>query len=72
MDQDEIKQVPLNDLKAEEGADDLIESAAMQPYVRLAVALLEGKSIKDSVAAIAALPLEQRELSASLHESCWT
>jgi hypothetical protein len=60
MDQDEIKAVPLQDLTAEEGADEIAESAAMQPYMRLAVVLLEGRSLKDSVTEIAALPLEQR------------
>jgi restriction system protein len=60
MDQGEIKQVLLQGLTSEERADELAESAAMQPYIRLAVALLEGKSLRDSVTEIAALPLEQR------------
>jgi len=60
MDQDEINQAPVQDLKSEEEADELADSAAMQPYMRLAEALLEGRSLKDSVTEIAALPLEQR------------
>lgn len=60
MDQGEVKQVSLQDLTSEEGADELLDSAAMQPYIRLAVALLEGKGLKDAVTEIAALPLEER------------
>src|SRR5450432_1759494 len=33
MDPDDIKRVPLRDLKTEEGADELVDSAIMQPYV---------------------------------------
>ena len=37
---DEIRQVPLSELKSEEGAHDLATSPNMEPYLRLAMAEL--------------------------------
>jgi hypothetical protein len=54
------KSMPLGDIKTEPGADDLLESPAMQPYLDLAVAVMGGKDSAPAVAAIAALPLEER------------
>jgi hypothetical protein len=62
MENDEIKRVRVSDLREEAGAEDLIDSPAMEPYFRLAQAILEGSSIKEAVGAIAALPLEERYL----------
>ena len=47
----------MTQLKSEEGAEDLIDSEAMRPYVRVAEALITKQSLKDAVAEIAALPL---------------
>lgn len=53
-------QIPIRDIKAEPGAEDLLESPAMQPYMNMAVAVMGGKDASAAIAAIAALPLEQR------------
>ena len=55
-----IKQVPIRDLKAEPEAEDLIDSPAMEPYVKLALAVMGHKDAGPAVEAIAALPLEKR------------
>ncbi len=47
-------------IKTEPGSEDLLNSPAMQPYVRLAIAYVKGGSAKGALAEIAALPLEQR------------
>jgi hypothetical protein len=60
MDYDEINQARLNDLKMEEGAEDLTDSEAMRPYVRLAESIVTKQGLKEAVSEIAALPLEQR------------
>jgi hypothetical protein len=57
---DPIKQVPLSDLKMEPSGEDLLESAAMEPYMNLAVAMMGGKDPGPAIEALAALPLEKR------------
>jgi hypothetical protein len=60
MDPDEIEKVPIKNLKTEEGADDLVQSEMMGPYLQVAEAVLKNQGLKDAVAKIAALPLESR------------
>ena len=60
MDPDEIKYVPTKDLKFEEGAEELLHSPLMRPYVEAAKALLQNKDASSVIADIAALPLEER------------
>lgn len=60
MDPNETKQVPLKDLKIEEGAEELMDSASMQPYIRLAMAVMGNKDTRTAIAEIAGLPLETR------------
>lgn len=55
-----IKRMAIKDLKMEKGVEDLLESPAMEPYVRLALAMAGGQDLKDAVQDIAALPLESR------------
>lgn len=55
-----IKNVPLGDLKTEPEADALLDSPAMQPYVKLALAVMGHTDPAPSVAEITALPLEKR------------
>src|ERR1041385_4807221 len=54
------KQIPLNDLKTEPGAEDLVESEAMRPYLDLAMALAQQKGLRPALEKIASLPLEER------------
>lgn len=44
MDPDEIKYVPTKDLKFEEGAEELLHSPLMRPYIEAAKALLQNKN----------------------------
>jgi hypothetical protein len=54
------KQVPIRDLKVEPEAEELLESAAMEPYVNLAMAIMGGKDTAPAIEELAALPLEKR------------
>ena len=56
----EPKQVPLKDLKIEEEAEELMDSAAMQPYIHLAMAVMGKKDPQTAMEEIAGLPLEKR------------
>jgi hypothetical protein len=71
MDPDEIRKIPLKDLKTEEGAEDLSASAAMQPYATLAEAVLTNQGLKEAVAVIGQLPLEERYLWRVLSALKW-
>jgi hypothetical protein len=59
-DDDQIKRIPIKDLKIDPTAEDLIDSPSMEPYVRLALAVMGHKDAAPAVEEIAALPLEQR------------
>jgi hypothetical protein len=65
------KKVPIKDLKTEDGADDLVASAMMRPYMRLAEAMLKNQGLKDAVATIGDLPLKQRYLWRVLSALKW-
>ena len=57
---DEIRQVPLSELKSEEGAHDLATSPNMEPYLRLAMAELQAADLGPELETIRRLPLEKR------------
>src|ERR1017187_9555502 len=69
--EDDAKVVPIRDLKSEEGADELADSAAMRPYARLAEAVTTHQGLREAVAEIAQLPLEQRYLWRVLSALKW-
>ena len=52
--------IPIKDLISKDGAHELATSEAMQPYLRLLKAGLQGKDPTPHVEEIAALPLEKR------------
>jgi hypothetical protein len=60
MDNNETKYIPIKDLKVEEGAEDLMDSPLMRPYIEAAKVLLQNKDASSVIAKIAELPLEQR------------
>jgi len=60
MDDNETKYVPIKDLKVEEGAEELLHSLLMRPYIEAAKAFLQNKDASKVIADIAALPLEKR------------
>jgi hypothetical protein len=55
---DLIKHIPIRELKIEPEATELLESAAMEPYMNLAIAVMGGKDTGPAIEALAALPLE--------------
>src|SRR5437870_1098489 len=55
-----IKKIPVRNLKTEPGAEELLGSAAMKPYVNLAVAVMGHKDVGSALEEINALPLEGR------------
>ena len=57
---DAPKQVPIRDLKVDPTAEDLMNSPSMQPYVKLALAVMGHKEVRQAVEEISALPLERR------------
>jgi hypothetical protein len=55
-----VKRIPIRDLKVEPEAEELLESAAMEPYIDLAIAMMGGKDTGPAIEKLAALPLEER------------
>jgi len=60
MDPDKTKYIPIKDLKIEEGAEELLDSPLMRPYLKAAEAILQNKDSSTVIAEIAELPLEKR------------
>ena len=65
------KVIPIRNLKFEEGAEDLADSEMMQPYARLAEAVITHEGIREAIAEIATLPLEERYLWRVLSALKW-
>jgi len=59
-DDEPIKHVQISDLKIDPTAEDLIDSPAMEPYVKLALAMMAHKDAGPALKEIIALPLEKR------------
>ena len=58
---DAPKQVPIRDLKVDPTAEDLMNSPSMEPYVKLALAVMgHKKDVHQAVEEITGLPLEKR------------
>ena len=55
-----IGRIPIQELKIEPEAEDLVNSPAMKHYVNLAVAMMPGKDLSAATSRISALPLEER------------
>jgi hypothetical protein len=60
MDEDEIKHLPPGEIHSDETAGELLDSPEMQPYMRLAMAGLQGFDIEPQLQALRELPLEKR------------
>jgi hypothetical protein len=56
----EIRSVPMKDIKTEPGSDELVHSEKMKPYLALITAHMGGQDTQPYLAALAALPLEDR------------
>jgi hypothetical protein len=53
-------EIPISDIFSEDGAHELATSANMQPYIRLAMAVLQDADPTRRLEEVAALPLEKR------------
>jgi hypothetical protein len=52
--------VPISEIHSEEGAQDLVRSEKMKPYLAFLKAQMSGQDTEPYLAALAALPLEER------------
>ena len=57
---DSTKWIPPQDLKMEPGAEELLSSPALKPYMNLALAVMAHKDVRPAIEEISALPLEER------------
>jgi hypothetical protein len=60
MPNNQPKMVPLADIRTEPGSDELVNSESMKPYLEVLKAEMSGRDTGPALAALAALPLEQR------------
>src|SRR5438876_488661 len=60
MSDPKFKIVEIDSLKIEDGAQELLDSPAMQPYLRYLEALVLGSDVTPAMKEIARLPLEKR------------
>lgn len=56
----DIKRIPINELRQEEGAHELATSPEMEPYLRLIIAEMQGSDPTPELEALRQLPLEKR------------
>jgi len=62
MADDNIKRIPIKDLRQEPGAHELASSPDMKPYLNFAVALMRGHDPAPELEALRQLPLEKRHI----------
>jgi len=55
-----ISRVPISEIHSEEGAQDLVRSERMKPYLAFLKAQMSGQDTEPYLAALAALQLEER------------
>jgi hypothetical protein len=60
MSEQESRLIPIGDLVSEDGAHELATSEDMQPYLRLAIAILRDTDPTRELNDVASLPLEKR------------
>ena len=60
MADEKIPSLPINEIHSEDGAQELVRSEKMKPYLALLKAQMSGQDTKPHLAALAALPLEAR------------
>lgn len=56
----DIRKMPISELNTEEGAEDLVRSEAMRPYMKLAIAKLQNSGSEEALEELKAIPLEKR------------
>jgi len=56
----EPENIPIKDLKIEEGSEEILKSPSMQPYMQLAMMVVKQQDPKEALEVISKLPLENR------------
>ena len=59
-DDDRTNRIPIGDLRQEEGAHELASSSDMEPYLRFAMAVMQGADAATELETLRQLPLEKR------------
>ncbi len=59
-DDENIKKIPINELRQEEGAHELATSPDMEPYLEYIIAQMQGADLQPHLEALSNLPLEKR------------
>jgi hypothetical protein len=57
---EKICRIPISEIHSEDGAQELVRSEKMKPYLALLKAKISGQDTEPHLAALAALPLEER------------
>jgi hypothetical protein len=57
---DDIKRIPIEQLRSEEGASELAESPEMEPYLRYLGTVMQGGDVMPHLEELSKLPLEKR------------
>jgi len=60
MSEENINNLPITEIHSEDGAQDLVRSERMKPYLAILKAEIAGQDTEQHFAALAALPLEAR------------
>ena len=60
MSEENFRNLPTSEIHSEEGAQDLVRSERMKPYLALLKAQIGGQDTEPFLTALAALPLEER------------
>ncbi len=60
MDDNDIKRIPINELRQEDGASDLASSPDMEPYLEYLMAAMQGADVAPHLEELSKLPLEKR------------
>jgi hypothetical protein len=60
MAEKKISNLPISEIHSEDGAQDLVRSERMKPYLALLKAQIGGQDTEPFLTALAALPLEER------------
>ncbi len=60
MDDKNIKKLPINELRQEDGAAELASSPDMEPYLNYIVAAMQDTDVKPHLEELSKLPLEKR------------
>src|SRR5207237_10223740 len=71
MDDNDIKRIPINELRQEDGASDLASSPDMEPYLEYLMAAMQGADVTPHLEELSKLPLEKQYVWRVASASKW-